>query len=64
MLGGAMNADTASLFPNGSRWVRADFHLHTVADREFEKPPANVAFPDLFAEALRRRNQNCSVWTQ
>ena len=32
MLGGVMNADTASLFPNGSRWVRADFHLHTVAD--------------------------------
>lgn len=23
-------------FPHGNRWVRADFHLHTVADRKFK----------------------------
>jgi len=22
-------------FPNGADWVRADFHLHTRADKEF-----------------------------
>ena len=24
------------IFNNGSIWLRADFHLHTKADREFE----------------------------
>lgn len=64
MLGGVMNADTASLFPNGSGWVRADFHLHTVADREFMKPSGNVAFPEFFAEASRLRTQLYSGWTR
>jgi hypothetical protein len=27
-----------SPFPNGAKWVRADFHLHTKADREFDYP--------------------------
>jgi len=27
--------DTHSLFQNGSVWLRADFHLHTKADKEF-----------------------------
>ncbi|MDN5296122.1 MAG: hypothetical protein PWQ71_228 [Bacteroidota bacterium] len=27
--------DTNSLFQNGSVWLRADFHLHTKADKEF-----------------------------
>jgi ABC-type lipoprotein export system ATPase subunit len=27
--------DTNSLFQNGSEWLRADFHLHTKADKEF-----------------------------
>lgn len=58
-----MNAETASLFPNGSRWVRADFHLHTVADREFEKPPADVAFPDAFVEALSASGVGLGVVT-
>jgi chromosome segregation protein len=22
-------------FPSGTKWVRADFHLHTKADKEF-----------------------------
>jgi hypothetical protein len=25
-------------FPYGSEWVRADFHLHTKADKEFKYP--------------------------
>lgn len=27
--------DTSSIFQNGSAWLRADFHLHTKADKEF-----------------------------
>lgn len=27
--------EQGSLFQHGSRWVRADFHLHTMADKEF-----------------------------
>ena len=29
--------DTKDFFKNGSRWLRADFHLHTKSDSEFEK---------------------------
>lgn len=28
-------APTPSLFKHGSTWLRADFHLHTLADKEF-----------------------------
>jgi hypothetical protein len=27
--------DTNKLFQSGSIWLRADFHLHTKADKEF-----------------------------
>ncbi len=30
-----------NLFYNGSQWLRADFHLHTNADKEFEYEPAS-----------------------
>lgn len=31
----ATTPSAAALFDHGSTWVRADFHMHTVADREF-----------------------------
>jgi len=27
--------DKVDIFKNGAIWVRADFHLHTKADKEF-----------------------------
>jgi hypothetical protein len=30
-----MVIDNNNYFSHGSRWLRADFHLHTQADREF-----------------------------
>ncbi len=30
-----MSIDDNSVFPNGSNWLQADFHLHTRADKEF-----------------------------
>lgn len=29
------SASPANFFPQGMEWVRADFHLHTRADKEF-----------------------------
>lgn len=26
-----------NIFINGSIWLRADFHLHTIQDKEFER---------------------------
>lgn len=42
--------EQGSFFTHGSRWVRADFHLHTRRDRdEFSlfSPPHNANFPVL-----------------
>jgi chromosome segregation protein len=63
MITGAMNRETARFFPNGSRWVRADFHLHTVADREFEKPAPGVPYPEAYVEALVRAQIGVGVVT-
>jgi len=43
--------------------VRADFHLHTVADREFEKPPADVSFAEAFVQALATAEVRVGVVT-
>lgn len=39
-------------FPDGARWVRADFHLHTDADKEFEHGCPDTYFSD-YANGLR-----------
>lgn len=47
-----MTAHTDNLFPHGARWVRADFHLHTVADDEFTRPAEGVDFVSAFVERM------------
>ena len=32
-----MENETKNIFENGATWLRADFHLHTKADIEFDK---------------------------
>ena len=36
--------DMNTLFQNGARWLRADFHLHTKADKEFKYTGAESDF--------------------
>lgn len=48
------NEKIASLFALGSRWLRADFHLHTQADKEFKpKESNNSAFVNGYIDRLK-----------
>lgn len=55
-------------FTYGSQWVKADFHLHTHKDREFnfvnntEYPDDNI-FPSKFVEKLKTENIKIGVIT-
>lgn len=44
--------DFSDHFPAGAKWLRADFHLHTQADRQFENPPPGVRFEEAYANRL------------
>ncbi|MBI9032171.1 histidinol-phosphatase [bacterium] len=56
------------LFKNGSKWLKADFHLHTLADTEFvyknncEYPEKNT-FPNDFVERLSQQDIRIGVIT-
>ncbi len=56
------------LFKNGSKWLKADFHLHTNADKKFlynnncEHPEKNT-FPNDFVEKLFLQNIRIGVIT-
>lgn len=55
--------EISKLFPHGSTWVRADFHLHTVADKEFENLPENVSFKKEYVKHLQEENVRVGVIT-
>ncbi|MBF0499657.1 MAG: histidinol-phosphatase [Candidatus Riflebacteria bacterium] len=42
------------IFINGSRWVRADFHLHTKADKEFKFSGDENSYNGNFVDALTK----------
>lgn len=42
------------MFTNGTKWVRADFHLHTRADKEFTYEGADDRFVSDYIEKLKR----------
>jgi ABC-type lipoprotein export system ATPase subunit len=44
------------LFRNGSSWLRADFHLHTKADKEFAYPGADEDFVNDYVNKLVERD--------
>jgi hypothetical protein len=50
-------------FPNGSEWVRADFHLHTKADKEFEYDGEENAFPAACVDRLKQEGIGIGVIT-
>src|SRR5216683_1618823 len=52
---------TAQIFENGTEWVRADFHLHTKADKEFTYTGDDNGFAGAYVEALKAANIRIGV---
>lgn len=44
------------MFKNGTEWIRADFHLHTKADKEFSYNGAEDRFISEYVEKLKSEN--------
>jgi chromosome segregation protein len=58
----AADAD-ASLFAHGTEWVRADFHLHTKADKEFKYSGPENDFTAVYIEGLKKAQIGLGVIT-
>jgi chromosome segregation protein len=50
-------------FPNGSGWLRTDFHLHTRADKEFAYAGAETEFVAGYVDQLKQQNIRLGVIT-
>lgn len=50
-------------FRNGMKWLRADFHLHTKADKEFHYSGVETEFNGLFVDRLVAEGINIGVIT-
>ena len=55
--------DTSTLFQNGTTWLRADFHLHTKADREFAYSGSENDFTSAYIEKLVEQDIKVGVIT-
>lgn len=53
----------ANTFANGSIWLRADFHLHTKADKEFSYGGEQNSFASEYVERLQRAGIGLGVIT-
>ena len=58
-----MENETKNIFENGATWLRADFHLHTKADKEFSYTGIENDFCRLYVEKLKEQNINTGVIT-
>ena len=47
---------TPKMFEYGSTWLRADFHLHTKEDKEFQFAGVDNEFVNLYIEKLKSEN--------
>jgi chromosome segregation protein len=64
--GTAMNAMTSSInkqFPQGAAWVRADFHLHTKADKEFQYNGDENFYNSAYVDALEKAGIRLGIIT-
>src|ERR1043165_1864324 len=52
-----------NFFANGNRWVRADFHLHTRQDKEFDYKGEANAFVGGYVERLENEGIQLGVVT-
>lgn len=50
-------------FTNGSRWLRADFHLHTKADKQFKYEGDDNIYVRDYIDALKQANVSVGVIT-
>lgn len=55
-----MNTD---IFKHGAQWLRADFHLHTKADKEFDYNGNENAFCRLYVDQLKSQEINIGLIT-
>ncbi|MBQ8111900.1 MAG: histidinol-phosphatase, partial [Kiritimatiellae bacterium] len=56
--------DKAEFFKNGSRWLRADFHLHTKSDTEFQRfNGTDSEFTSQYIAQLKRQDIGVGVVT-
>jgi len=51
------------IFQNGSQWLKADFHLHTKADKEFKYEDDENEFIQKYIEQLKMSNTSIGVIT-
>lgn len=58
-----MEKVTNYVFENGATWLRADFHMHTKADKEFSYTGHENDFGRLFIEKLKDQKINIGVIT-
>lgn len=56
-------AATPERFRNGSTWVRADFHMHTQADKEFDYSEQSSGFVSAYVAALKAARIQVGVIT-
>ena len=52
-----------TLFDAGTHWLRADFHLHTQADREFESMDNHINFEQEYVGKLKNENVSLGLIT-
>ncbi|NLN96118.1 MAG: histidinol-phosphatase [Bacteroidales bacterium] len=58
-----MENESKNIFENGATWLRADFHLHTKADKEFLYTGNENDFCKLYVEKLKEQNIYVGVIT-
>ena len=58
-----MTKEVSDIFEYGSRWIRADFHLHTRADKEFKYDGEDDRFVTDYLEGLKAANIGLGVIT-
>ncbi len=63
LCGDDMNNWAIDSFEHGSDWVRADFHLHTKADKEFQFDPNGSDFIEDYIERLKSNKIRIGVIT-
>lgn len=58
-----MNNMNTDIFKHGAQWLRADFHLHTKADKEFDYNGNENDFCRLYVEQLKSQEINIGLIT-
>lgn len=59
----AMTSSNTNQFPQGAEWVRADFHLHTKADKEFQYSGEKNEYNKSYVDALEKAGIRLGVIT-